>query len=65
MIDFTALNLPLKVLSESTTHAVESDRVDAAVNVSKRETQDSKVVPECIVIFLHSWIIMKPQHVNI
>lgn len=32
------LNLPVEVLSESTTHAVESDGIDAAVGESEAET---------------------------
>lgn len=64
MISSITLSSPVKVLSESTTHAIESDRVDAAVSVSKAETQDAKVMPKGIVIFFRSWMKIKPQHKN-
>lgn len=60
MIDVRILGSPVKVLSESTTHTVESDRVDAAIGESKAETQNTKVMPEGIVILLRSWMNIKP-----
>lgn len=64
MIDITTLSLPVKVLSESTTHAVESDRVDAAVGESKAETQNTKVMPKGIIVLFRSRMNIKPQHEN-
>jgi len=54
------MNLPVKILSESTTHAVESNRVDTAVGESKAETQNTEIMPEGVVIPLRSWMDVKP-----
>lgn len=64
-MDSTILSLPVKVFSESTAYAVQSDRVDAAIDESKAKTQDTKVVPKDIIICLRSWIEIKPQHENV
>jgi hypothetical protein len=56
----TTLSLPVKVFSEGTTNAIESDWVDAAVGISKTETQDAKVMPKGVIIFFRSWMKIKP-----
>lgn len=59
------MSSPVKVFSESTAHAVESDGVDAAVGESEAEAQNTEVMPEGIVILLRSWMDVKPQHENV
>lgn len=62
---FKILSSPVEVLSESTTHTVESNRIDAAVGERETETQDTEVVPEWIVFLLRVWVDVKPQHEDV
>lgn len=57
-----AQQIPVKVFSKRSAHAVESDGIDAAVREREAKAEDPEVMPESVIVLLGGRMDIKPQH---
>lgn len=52
--------IPVEIFSKRAAHAVQRDRINAAIGKCQAEAKNPEIMPKCVVILLGGWVDVKP-----